>query len=61
MLIYLSASNFEKYRSVAIMNQSEKREGDLQLDPVTGSLFRMNDKGELISNGNVGMHQRKAA
>lgn len=38
MLIYLSASNFEKYYSVEQLKESGSKDC-LQLDPVTGDLF----------------------
>jgi hypothetical protein len=41
-LIYLSASNFEKYYAVQKMASGGSKD-HLQLDPVTGDLFQLND------------------
>ena len=60
MLIYLSASNFEKYYAVEQLKESGSKDC-LQLDPVTGDLFQISDEGTLLGHGNVGLHQRKAA
>jgi hypothetical protein len=57
MLIYLSATNFEKYYKVSVLgSKNNDPSAELQIDPVTGDLYCSN-----LNRGNIGLHSRKAA
>lgn len=64
MLVYLAASNFEKYHKVAILGKQNTitQEADLHIDPVTGDLYSVNHEARSLEiKGNIGLHFRKAA
>ena len=58
MLVYLSASNFEKYYKVSVLgSKNSDATAELHIDPVTGDLYSANN----AARGNIGLHSRKAA
>ena len=64
ILMYLSATNFNRHdnRLSVLGSQNNKTNCNYYVDPATGDLLQLNEKTQgLLTRGNTGIHNRKAA